>query len=377
MLLLLATLLAACGGQQAAQPTAAPAATAVPATQAAATAAATAAPEAAAPSEAAPEASAEATTAADAPTCKDGERLFSHKLLETAPLCIPENPQRIVALDIASVELLLMLGKTPVLTSDWLLQEMPLLLPQYAEKLGTITDRVGYPAELEKVALAKPDLILTTSDAIDVKLASAIAPVVVAKADVYNDWKLGTEFWAEALNEKAYYGEMLANYEARVAELRAALGKPEDIKVSVMSVTSEVQSLWMPDTPPGTILSDVGLSRPEAQSLVGDEAKARYNASQYISISKERLDLADGDAIFYFTYASTDPATAAKEGDFVKSFQQDPIWLKLGAVKNNKAFFVPGYWWRSQSYLLANLVLDDLFTNLAGSKATTPVLAGR
>jgi iron complex transport system substrate-binding protein len=273
-----------------------------------------------------------------------------------------------------------MTNKTLLATSGWLLRELPVMLPQFADRLTSVED-VGYPASLEKVLALKPDLILavggtSAGETIDVDQALAIAPVVVADPVIYNDWKLGAQFWSEALNVPNLYVEMKANYDVRVAELRAALGDPSALKVSVMAVSTYGISLWMPDTPPGAILADVGLSRPEAQSLVGDAAKERYGASQYISISEERLDLADGDVIFYFTYASADPETTAKETAFIKSLEEKPLWRALNAVKNGRSYFVPGYWWRSQTYLLANKVIDDLFTYLAGAAAATPVLSG-
>lgn len=80
--------------------------------------------------------------------------------------------------------------------------------------------------------------------------------------------------------------------------------------------------------------------------------------------------------IFYFTYAAVDPEIAATESEFIKDFQQKPLWQSLGAVKAGNAFFVPGQWWRAEIYLLANKVIDDLFTYLTDTTATTPILEG-
>jgi iron complex transport system substrate-binding protein len=335
---------------------------------------ATAAPTAVAAEEA-------ATTITDtvaAANCEAGFRHFDHELLATDPICIPTAPQRIIALDVASVELTLMTDKTLLATSGWLLNEMPILLPQFAETLAGIED-VGYPANLETILLLDPDLILAVGgtnvgETIDVEQALAIAPVVIADPAIYADWKLGTGFWSEVLNVTEFYGALEENYFTRVAELQSALGNPGEIEVSVMAASTYGISLWMPDTPPGAILRDVGLARPEAQSLIGEESLARYEASQYIPISEERLDLVDGDAIFYFTYAAADPETAQKESDFLQSFAAKPLWQALDAVKADHAFIVGGHWWRSQSYLLANQVIDDLFAHLTDTKATTPVL---
>ncbi|GAB4426699.1 MAG: iron-siderophore ABC transporter substrate-binding protein [Chloroflexi bacterium OHK40] len=359
-LLSLLTLLAACGGQPTAAPTAAP--TSVPAPTGA------------------PVATDAPTTPATAGSCPAGQRRFDHELLEGEPVCIPAEPQRIIALDMASVELTLLAEKTLLATSGWILSELPLLHPPFAERLANVED-VGYPANLEKVALLKPDLILavggtSAGESIDAEQARQIAPLVFADPIIYNDWKLGMRLWADVLGMPDFYDAMLANYRTRTDELRTALGDTIDREISVLSTSSYGISLWMPDTPPGAILTDVGLARPEAQSLVGEAATERYQASQYVQISTERLDLADGDAIFYFTYASSDPEVAGKERESMTAFEAQPVWQSLNAVKAGQAFRVPEYWWRSQTYLLANKVLDDLFTHLAGASATTPVLDG-
>lgn len=350
---LLLFVLAACGAAPAAQPTSAPASPT----------------EAPAPTSA---------PAADQSACQAGFRSFDHELLASEPLCIPEAPQRIIALDMASVEMTLLSGKTLLATSNWILDELPLLAPQFASTLATVED-VGYPANLEKVALLKPDLILavggtSAGETIDVEQAQKIAPVVFADPVIYDDWKLGMRIWSDVLGVPDTYAAMLSNYQQRVAELQAALGDDVQREISVFSTGTYGISLWMPDTPPGAILSDVGLERPASQRLVGEAANAEYGASQYIAISEERLDLADGDAIFFFTYASSDPETAATEDAHLKAFVEKPIWKSLEAVKAGQAFLVPGYWWRSQTYILANRVLDDLFTHLAGTSATTPII---
>jgi iron complex transport system substrate-binding protein len=349
-------LLAACAAAPAAQPVSAPS------------------PTAALSPTGAPAASAQA----EAQTCEAGFRSFDHELLASDPLCIPEAPARIIALDMASVELTLLSEKTLLATSGWILSELPLLAPQFAPALETVED-VGYPANLEQIALLKPDLILavggtTAGEAIDVEQAQVIAPVVLADPAIYNDWKLGMRLWSDVLNVPDTYAKMTANYQQRVAELQAALGEGAQREVSVVATSTYGVSLWMPDTPPGAILSDVGLGRPASQRLVGEAAAAEYGMAQYVTVSEERLDLADGDAIFFFSYASSDAETAAAEDAHLAAFVQKPIWQSLGAVKAGQAFLVPGYWWRSQTYILANRVIDDLFTHLTDTSATTPAV---
>lgn len=305
--------------------------------------------------------------------CEEGFRLFDHELLVTDPVCIPTAPQRVLPLDMTALELMLITNQTPLGTAQWILDELPILLPEYADALTPLPG-FGYPADLEQVAALQPDLILAPADTLDVELAKQIAPVIVPDQRIYEDWKLGVEFWCAVMNMPELYTQMAATYDQRVAELQAALGDPSALEVSVISASTYGIWLWMPDSSAGHVLADVGLSRPEAQSLVGEESIARYDAKQYVEISEERLDLVAGDAIFYFTYAAVDPDIAAEESTFLKSFNEKPLWQALGAVKAGNAFFVGGHWWRSQTYLLANKMIDDLFANLTDTTATIPAL---
>lgn len=366
LLFAMTMLLAACVAPTPAQPTeqAATQATTAPAEEEV---------EAEVEAEVAEEAAEESEVAEVAGECEEGFRLFDHELLLTDPLCIPANPQRVLPLDIASLEMTLLTGRTPIATAAWMLNEVPLLLPEYADNFEL--EGLGYPASLEQVALLDPDLILAPEDTIDVQQASEIAPVIVPDPVIYEDWKLGMEFWAAALNESDLYAEMEENYWTRVAELQNALGDAADDEISVVSIAGNGLMLWMPDSAPGKILADVGLERPEAQRLVGDESITEYGAKQWVPISDERIDLVAGDVIFYFTYAAVDPEEADEVSAIVRSYEEKSIWLSLEAVKEGKSYFVPGHWWRAQTYYLANKVIDDLFTYLTDTTATTPVLA--
>lgn len=377
IVVLITALLSACSSNApsapvASQPTSAPVATEAAPTVAATEATPTEETVAEEPTvEASPENTPEAASGPQ--ECPAGFRYFEHELLISEPTCIPENPERIVALDMGSVELLLMMGKIPVGSASWLLSEMPNLLPQYAETLSTIP-ALGYPAELETVTSLKPDLILATDGAIDVELASKIAPTVVGSFQVNEHWKDGIGFWSEVLGEQELYARMLENYNTRVEELHALIGNPEEIEVSVISTTSYGIWLWMPDTAPGYVLSDVGLARPEAQSYLTGKSMEVYGADQYVTVSLERVDTLEGDVMFYFTYDSSDPEEIKTEQAYLEDLRQQPLWQSMQVVKNEKAYFVPGYWWRAQTYQLANRVLDDLYKYLANTEATTPVI---
>ena len=305
-------------------------------------------------------------------TCEAGLRLFDHEYLAGDPVCIPEDPQHILALEMSAIESVVLAGKELVGTANWLHEEVPVLLPELAPALEGIAD-TGYPANLEAALLAAPDLILAVDGDIDLVAGAEIAPIVMPQPGIEHNWRLSMEFWSAVLGTEDLYADMIANYDARIAEFQAALGdnSPE---ISVIGTSSYGSYMWLEDTAPGVVIADVGLTRPEAQAVIGEAALELYGEERWIQISDERLDLADADAIFVFPYATTDPATLETENAAMEAFKADPIWNSLSAVQAGNVYYVGPYWWRSQTYLLANKVLDDLFVNLTGSSAETPVL---
>ncbi len=308
-------------------------------------------------------------------TCETGFRLFDHELLAGEPVCIPENPQRVVALDMAAVETVLYTGKDLLGTNTWIAEELPVMLPKLASELEGV-EALGYPSNLETVLLLKPDLILATDDAIDVEAAAEIAPVVVGTSSVYLNWEDGVSLWSAVLGVPDLYDELTASYDARISELQEALGEARaETEVSIVSASTYGASLWLIDTAPGKVVSDVGFARPEAQNFSGEAGKAEYEDAPYVAISDERLDLADGDEIFVFNYATADPELLQKENAATEAFRDDPLWQGLSGVQAGRAYYVGGHWWRAQTYMLVNRVIDDLFTYLVGEPGTTPVLS--
>lgn len=303
--------------------------------------------------------------------CEAGFRLFEHEYLATDPVCIPENPQRILALEMSALEAVMFSGKELVGTASWLHDEVPVLMPQFAPALEGIPN-TGYPANLEVALESDPDLILAVDGDIDMEESSEIAPIVMPKPGIEHNWRESMEFWSAVLGTEDLFAEMVANYDARIAEFKDALtGSPS---VSIVGASSYGASVWFVDTAPGVVVQDAGLTRPEAQTLTGEAAMERFGEERWITLSDERLDLADADAIFLFTYASSDPEITEQEDAALVAFQENPLWQSLSAAQAGHVYPVGPYWWRAQTYLLANKVLDELFTNLTNTSAATPVL---
>ncbi len=308
--------------------------------------------------------------------CEAGFRLFDHEQLATDPVCIPENPQRIISLDMPATEFLLLNNIPIVGVFGYAADEISAITPGLVAGLQDIPT-FDWPPNLELAASLNPDLIIAYKDSsLFYEGMEAIAPLVVYDAAYHTDWKSSTSFWSQVFGIEDAYEEMVATYEARVAELQGALGEDRgEIAVSAFVPSETYPMIWLSDSAQGVVLNDVGLGRPEAQAVTFDEGGYTEGGADYgyVAISNERLDLADGDEIFIFTWASTDPETTAQNNQALEDFNaNNPIWQTLQGVRNGNVHIVGPHWFRAQTYLAANLMLDDLFATLTDVEPTIP-----
>jgi iron complex transport system substrate-binding protein len=304
--------------------------------------------------------------------CQSGYRLFEHDLLATDPVCIPENPKRIVALDLTAAELTLFTDQSLVGTFDWIVLDLGVTMPELKDDLADVT-QIGWPANLETILALKPDLIASyTDDSLVYDELSAIAPTVTLSKPL-GDWRVSTEFWSDVFNVPDVYAQMQSTYKSRVEALQTALGPDRgDVKVSVVHSSPYFTWFPLPDSPQGRLLSDVGLGRPEAQSLTGDAAMKAYGSTESATISDETLNLVDGDVILLFSYANDDPEIVAANQAHFDELEAKPVWKSLKAVQEGHVCKVGPQWYRAASYLVVNRMIDDLFTCVAHIEPTIP-----
>ena len=282
--------------------------------------------------------------AQEATECEDGFRLIVHAMGET---CVTEAPQRVVVLDTGETDNALALGASVVgaPVSD-VNQYQAYLTPQ----LDGITD-TGTISEpnLEVILSLNPDLILGSSqryEAIYEEL-SLIAPTVFTES-LRVPWQDNFTLHAAALDREAEAEELLAGYDAHIAEVQAVLGDNLDnTTISIIRFRPGQVRLYLKSSYIGYILQDIGLPRPASQ----DEDV--FSAE----ISLEEVQAVDADYIFITGYAQDD----SDQDTFLNS----PLWQTLEAVQNGRAIDVnDDTWIAGLGVQAANLVLDDLETIL-------------
>jgi iron complex transport system substrate-binding protein len=263
---------------------------------------------------------------------------------------VPLNPQRVVVLDIGELDAALALGIKPV-GSVTVFDDG--LFPAYLEGQTDgieVVGTIGSP-NLEKILALQPDLILSNKsrDEAIYPLLSEIAPTVFAER-LGMVWKGNFQLYAEALNKEAEGEAIIAAYDARLAQLREALGDPSSVEVSILRfIEGGTARVYQRGGFIGSILNDVGFARPASQQAE-DEV--------WTEMSKELLPEIDADLIFYGVYGA---AAESPEADYLS----DPLWAQLSAVQAEQVYAVDDeYWFVGLGFNAANRALDDLFTYL-------------
>lgn len=300
-------------------------------------------------------------------------RVVRHAMGETQ---VPANPQRVVTLDTGHLANALALGIQPIGSTAWYRNEYQTGLgpvePYLRDRSKELTI-LGYgfganDVSLEKILLLKPDLIVAVSPhkAIYEQL-SKIAPTVLYDYPRGDGWKDFLRASAEALGKTQEAETLLRNYHQRTQEFkqkmdaeRVSVAAPKEqanrlqhrttnIQVSVIHPLKEGTRLMYRDFFGGSILQDVGLSRPPEQDKEGTNS---------LPVSLELIPQMGGDVIFVISFM---------DGESLKLVQQlkkNPLWSQLEAVKQGKVYPVDAQHWYGGDIVTANLILDDLFKYL-------------
>lgn len=269
---------------------------------------------------------------------------------------VPQHPQRFVSLHAYATEAAIALGVKLIGTTKKLAPQL---------KLDDIID-IGLPPNIEKVLALKPDLLIGNMSAggtepESYKLWSYIAPTVFFDMRAIADWKRPFLIVAEALGKTEQAKQVVAQYDARVAQFKARMGeKLKQTRVSVVDLYAGTIIVRIQKSFSGSILEEVGLDIPQTQKLSPTTiTKLSGNTALYL-ISPEFLSLIDGDVLFLMTHSFP---TKADSELVIQQFMAQPLWSKLKVAQQGKVHVI-GPHWGGGNYLSANQVLDDLFKYL-------------
>lgn len=289
---------------------------------------------------------------AQSDTCAEGTRTLEHDL---GTACVPENVERVVALEWTYAEDLLAVGIQPVGMADiegyqnWV--AIPVELDETVVDVGTRQE-----PNLEVIAGLEPDLILTASfrSTNNFDELNAIAPTVAFNA--YPDPESGESQYDEMINTFTTIAELvgrvdegeqvLADLDATFAQAQAALADAgRDGETFILSqgwVTNDVATfrLFTDNAMAVQILTEMGLEN------AWDDAPQLYG---FTEISFEGFAEV-GDTNFFYV----------AQGDANEAFADSPLWNGLPFVQSDRAYWLGGDVWLFGGPLSAELIVETI-----------------
>lgn len=261
---------------------------------------------------------------------------------------VPDAPKRIVVLSELDLDSALTLGVQPVGTVNGRGQAtLPRYLLEKAGKEIAVVGDLDNP-NLEKLIDLEPDLILTGQTKPELlALLKEIAPTVVT-GNWGEPWKLVFQRSALVMNKEAEGKAFLAQYDARLQEVRTRLAKHQGEQISIVRWNPKGPSYMHGGTFASSVVQEMGLARPAHQ--IGD--KSPHSPA----LSLESLNLLDGDWLVIGTLSTSGDAV-----DAMKQAEQTPAFQQLSAIKGRRFGAVDGSLWTSTGGPQAALrVIDDV-----------------
>jgi iron complex transport system substrate-binding protein len=247
---------------------------------------------------------------------------------------INEKPERIVLVGLTEQDTLLALGVVPVATREWYGERPGAIFEWSQDKLGDApTPEVLPSVELnfEQIAALQPDVIVglysgTTAE--EYETLSKIAPTVAQPAE-YVDYGIP---WQELTRKVGLIVGKSAEAEKLVADVEAQFASVRDEHPEFANSTGVIASTWgFPDTyyayhsqdPRNRFLTSLGFVIP---AEVDQMAQDTFGAS----ISRERLDIVDVDALIWITFSDEEDET----------IKNDALYQNLEARQEGRDIFI-------------------------------------
>lgn len=309
--------------------------------------------------------------------CDDGFRQVDHELLD-APICVPQDPQRIVAPDLAALELMLMLNIAPVARPDGefltaVYGAAPDIYERVLEIMGDVPIYGGFEMNVEVLVEAQPDLVLSYADLPIADEVRAFTTLVESPAGFRpSSWSQVTEFYAEVLGVTAEYEQLMAEYEGRM-ETYNELRDPVFDGASAVYVQDAggTNYIGLPGLALWETLNDAGFVPVDTLPTTQEASLEAFDAL-VIPLSEEQVPLLDADVIILANGNVTRESREVAD-ELIENYRNDPLWQTLDAVQNDR--FIPtSVYWQSNGLVSSHAVVDDLFLYFtdADSVAVSP-----
>lgn len=275
---------------------------------------------------------------------------------------IEKKPERIVTLGWNAQDIVYALGETPVGMPKVTYGPTPAGVTAWnAEqfdpaKTTLLNTADGFP--FEKIAELRPDVILAPYEGFDAtvyKTLSDIAPTVAYPGLPWQTtWQDQTAIVGKALGKPAEAQKLVDGIKELTSKTAAEHPEFKGKTLTIASFGAE-NYVYMPSDPRVQILNEMGfVNSPGVTALQAKNTKKEFA----VSVSKEQVASADADVVVGYV----DLLTA-------KKFSADPVYASIGAVKRGSAYLMEDQQvisgMSSVSVLSVPWVLDKLVPGLS------------
>ncbi|MEO0599466.1 MAG: ABC transporter substrate-binding protein [Chloroflexota bacterium] len=267
------------------------------------------------------------TLVAQDSTCEAGFVWLENDRLASDPLCVPQNPERIVALDPFTFELLVALDIPLVAIPQVYVETLTSNFSQFDDYFTDILD-TGIPVNFETLLAATPDIILCRQSACadQYDSLSQVAPTVMFANESAADWRDSAHFYAEVLNTTDELATVEAQFDERLATLTGLveMNFPDQAPtITVLRVRPNQLRLYFAESSAGVVWSEAGFVSPDSQSDLLTASAERFGIPRLMNISLEQIPLIDADYAFVFV---TDGLTDGDGQDYLERVVDNPLW---------------------------------------------------
>lgn len=274
---------------------------------------------------------------------------------------VPDDAQRIIALDVGTAVDMIALGVEPIGIVDYGRRDTIAFFSYPHQDIPSMGDSEG--PNYEAILAQNPDLMVGRLENIgwlndaEAQLA-AIAPIALSDATSAN-WDEHLQFVGDAINKRAEADDLVATFDQRIKEFReayAATGRNETETIAIIRSRASLFNIYANNYFITGLVKDAGLKMPEGY----EDLPARNR------LSLEELDTLSSDYLFVVA-RNEDEAGALAEA------RETPLWQLLPSVQKDQVYEVEfSIWVSGWNVGGANIVLDNLFEIVLGQESSTP-----
>lgn len=240
-------------------------------------------------------------------------------------IALEKKPEKIIVTSASFIEPLYAVGGKVIGRPDSKME-----IPDEA-KQAKVIGKV-YQIDTEALLSLTPDLVIINkgkNEKLIEPLEASGVKTIVVEMKTYEDVKRTLKLFGTLAGGEKKADEIISDMDMEIAKIKEKMPKTS-LNIAILHGTSQSVTLELKDSIAGNVANILGLKN------IADGMKALPNNPAAAPYSLETLAEKNPDIIFVTTMGKAKEI----ETEMMKSMEENPAWLTIGAVKNKKVFFL-------------------------------------